>query len=175
MGNDAADKNLDRNGHAGKPAQIGKISLSIRSVQPVLMYVTARGYDRSDLLKANGVDPLIFRDPEARLPQAQFLYGRGRVNSRRIPIWGFMSQQEFDQEFMERWITQSVRARRSGMGCDGLLSIIVSCTTWRRRDSESIVTARSSVIIFRSPVARHARFRSAWLLVGCSLHGRPPV
>ena len=34
------------------------------------MYLTARGHDSSDFLKAHGVDPLIFRDPDARLPHA---------------------------------------------------------------------------------------------------------
>lgn len=64
------DKNIDRNGHARMPAQLGKISLSIRSVQPLLMYVTARGHDSSDFLKAHGVDPVIFREPNERLPHA---------------------------------------------------------------------------------------------------------
>ena len=64
-----ADKNIDRNGHARMAAR-GKISLSIRSVQPLLMYITGRGHDSSAFLAANGVDPLIFRDPEARLPHA---------------------------------------------------------------------------------------------------------
>ena len=64
-----ADKNIDRNGHARLAAR-GKISLSIRSVQPILMYIASRGHDSGSFLKANGVDPLIFRDPEARLPHA---------------------------------------------------------------------------------------------------------
>ena len=50
------------------PANASKISLSIRSVQPILMYIAARGYDSTAFLKSNGVDPSIFQDPEARLP-----------------------------------------------------------------------------------------------------------
>src|SRR5260370_30635138 len=65
-----ADRNIDRNGHARLPERAGKISLSIRSVQPILMYLTGRGHDSTAFLIANGVDPLIFRDPEARLPHA---------------------------------------------------------------------------------------------------------
>jgi AraC-like DNA-binding protein len=65
-----SDKNIDRNGHKRMPTQVSKISLSIRSVQPILMYITARGHDSSDFLKANGVDPSILRDPDARLPHA---------------------------------------------------------------------------------------------------------
>jgi hypothetical protein len=64
------DKNIDRNRHARTPAHVGKVSLSIRAVQPVLVYITARGHDSSAFLKAQGVDPTIFRDPEARLPHA---------------------------------------------------------------------------------------------------------
>jgi AraC-like DNA-binding protein len=63
------DKNVDRKGQARIRAR-GKISLSIRSVQPILMYITARGHDSNAFLRASQVDPIIFRDPEARLPHA---------------------------------------------------------------------------------------------------------
>jgi AraC-like DNA-binding protein len=64
------DKNIDRSGQARMPAGAGKISLSIRAVQPILMYITARGHDSGAFLRVNGVDPSIFRNPEARLPHA---------------------------------------------------------------------------------------------------------
>jgi AraC-like DNA-binding protein len=39
-------------------------------VRPLLAYLSARGHESSAFLRAQGVDPLIFQDPEARLPQA---------------------------------------------------------------------------------------------------------
>src|SRR5215471_754894 len=39
-------------------------------MQPLLMYLTARGHESSTFLRAQGVDPTIFRDAEARLPHA---------------------------------------------------------------------------------------------------------
>ena len=60
------DRNPDRNRQGGKRPP-GGVSVSIRSVQPVLMFLRARGYDGAALLREQGVDPEIFRDPEARL------------------------------------------------------------------------------------------------------------
>jgi AraC-like DNA-binding protein len=61
------DRNIDRNRHA--PTQLlGRVSLSVRVLEPLLAYLTARGHDSAAFLKAHGVDPTIFRDPEARLP-----------------------------------------------------------------------------------------------------------
>jgi AraC-like DNA-binding protein len=37
-------------------------------LEPLLLYLTARGHDRSNFLKTQDVDPGMFRDPEARLP-----------------------------------------------------------------------------------------------------------
>ena len=64
------DRIIDRNRHGRTSAHGGKISLSIRAVQPVLAYLAARGYDSAAFLKGQGVDPIVFRDPEARLPHA---------------------------------------------------------------------------------------------------------
>src|SRR6516164_6401384 len=61
-------RNIDRNRHAPTPPQVGRISLSVRVLEPLLMYLTARGHDSAAFLKTHGVDPTIFRDPEARLP-----------------------------------------------------------------------------------------------------------
>jgi hypothetical protein len=36
----------------------------------MLTYITARGHDSSTFLRDQGVDPMLLRDPEARLPQA---------------------------------------------------------------------------------------------------------
>lgn len=36
----------------------------------MLAYLAARGYDSAAFLKGQGVDPIVFRDPEARLPHA---------------------------------------------------------------------------------------------------------
>jgi len=62
------DQSIDRNGHTRMTASMGKISLSIRTVQPVLAYISGKGYDSSDFLRSHNVDPSIVRDPEARLP-----------------------------------------------------------------------------------------------------------
>src|SRR5215471_1278169 len=63
------DRNIDRNRHAPSP-QLGRVSLSVRVLEPLLLYLKARGHDSSAFLKTQGVDPTIFRDPEARLPHA---------------------------------------------------------------------------------------------------------
>jgi AraC-like DNA-binding protein len=66
-----ADKKSDRTRQARRPrTSPRKISLSIRAVQPVLAYLAARGYNHAAFLKAQGVDPAIFNDPETRLPHA---------------------------------------------------------------------------------------------------------
>jgi AraC-like DNA-binding protein len=62
------DKNVDRNCHPQSAESAGGVSVSVRSVQPLLMYLGARGYDRNALLRQHGVDPTLFHDPEARLP-----------------------------------------------------------------------------------------------------------
>jgi AraC-like DNA-binding protein len=62
------DRSIDRNRHSLTTPQAGRISLSVRVLEPLLLYLTARGHDSSAFLKAQGVDPQTFRDPEARLP-----------------------------------------------------------------------------------------------------------
>jgi AraC-like DNA-binding protein len=64
------DRNADPNCHTRTSAPVGKISLSVRAVQPVLVYLAGRGHDSSAFLNAHGVDPTIFRNPDARLPHA---------------------------------------------------------------------------------------------------------
>jgi hypothetical protein len=66
----AAAKSIDRNRHARTPAHLGIVSLSIRVVERLLTYITARGHDSSAFLWDQGVDPMLLRDPEARLPHA---------------------------------------------------------------------------------------------------------
>lgn len=63
-------RSIDRNRHAEALPHVGRASLSVRAVQPLLLYLTARGHDSAAFLKAQGVDPMMFRDPEARLPHA---------------------------------------------------------------------------------------------------------
>jgi AraC-like DNA-binding protein len=63
-----SDKNIDRNGHRRMALDRGGVAVSLRSVRPVLMYITARGYDVNALLRRQGVDPILLHDPEARLP-----------------------------------------------------------------------------------------------------------
>jgi AraC-like DNA-binding protein len=65
-----AARNIDRNRHARTFPHVGTVSVSIRSVRPVLMFIAARGHDGSAFLKDHGISPMIFRDPEARLPHA---------------------------------------------------------------------------------------------------------
>jgi AraC-like DNA-binding protein len=62
------DKKIDRNRHPRMANNDGGIALSFRSVRPVLMYTSARGYDVNALLRAQGVDPILLHDPDARLP-----------------------------------------------------------------------------------------------------------
>lgn len=64
------DRNIDRNRHAGTLPHLDRASVSVRAVQPLLMYLTARGHNSAAFLIAQGVDPMMFRDPEARLPHA---------------------------------------------------------------------------------------------------------
>src|SRR5499427_6216161 len=61
------DRSVDRNRHAQTP-QPGRLSLSVRVLEPLLIYLKARGHDSSAFLKDQGVDPTIFGNPEARLP-----------------------------------------------------------------------------------------------------------
>src|SRR6516165_5294895 len=61
------DRNIDRNRHVQTP-QLSRVSLSVRVLEPLLLYLKARGHDSAAFLKAHGVDPAIFRDPEGRLP-----------------------------------------------------------------------------------------------------------
>ena len=65
-----AARNIDRNRHAETLPHVGRASLSVRAVQPLLLYLAARGHDSAAFLKAQGVDPMMFRSPDARLPHA---------------------------------------------------------------------------------------------------------
>ena len=64
----AAAKNIDRNRHRGRPPTGEDVALSIRAVRPLLAYLAAKGHESSAVLRAQGVDPLLLQDPEARLP-----------------------------------------------------------------------------------------------------------
>lgn len=64
------DRSIDRNRHARTPPHLGTVSVSIRAIRPLLAYITARGHDTPAFLRDHGVDPMLLRDPEARLPQA---------------------------------------------------------------------------------------------------------
>ena len=69
-------KSVDRNCHSRTRAQSVGVTLSVRNLQPLLMYLTARGEDTSAFLRAQGLDPQIFRDPEARVS-----------HSVAVPLW----------------------------------------------------------------------------------------
>jgi AraC-like DNA-binding protein len=62
-----SDKTIDRNRHWQMAPYAGSVSVSLRSVRPVLMYMAAQGYDANELLRAEGVNPILLSDPEARL------------------------------------------------------------------------------------------------------------
>ena len=63
-------RSIDRNRHTGTLPHAGRASVSVRAVQPLVLYLKGRGHDTAAFLKAQGVDPTMFRDPEARLPHA---------------------------------------------------------------------------------------------------------
>jgi Arabinose-binding domain of AraC transcription regulator, N-term len=63
-----SDKTIDRNRHSQRAPHALSVSVSLRSVRPVLMYITAQGYDTDKLLRGEGVNPILLSDPEARLP-----------------------------------------------------------------------------------------------------------
>lgn len=63
-----SDINIDRNRHARMEPHAGGVSVSVRSVRPVLMYIRGRGHDVNGFLQREGVDSILLRDPEARLP-----------------------------------------------------------------------------------------------------------
>jgi hypothetical protein len=63
-----SDKTIDLNRHSQMAPQAGSVSVSLRSVRPVLMYITAQGYDTNEVLRGEGVNPTLLSDPEARLP-----------------------------------------------------------------------------------------------------------
>ena len=63
-------RNIDRNCHGRRQAPGHAVSLSVRAVRPLIMYLEARGHDSSAFLRAQGVDPVIFQDPEGRLPHS---------------------------------------------------------------------------------------------------------
>ena len=65
-----SDKTIDRSRHLQTERPAGGVSVSLRSVRPVLMYVKARGHDVNALLQREGVDPSLLGDPEARLPHS---------------------------------------------------------------------------------------------------------
>ena len=65
-----SDKNIDRSCQARGSDSAGSISVSVRSVQPVLMYLAARGWDLPSFLNGQRVDRSLLSDPDARLPHA---------------------------------------------------------------------------------------------------------
>jgi AraC-like DNA-binding protein len=65
-----SDKKIDRNRHSQATPNSRGVSVSIRSVMPLLMYLRARGPDVNAFLAEQGVDSVLLRDPEARLPHA---------------------------------------------------------------------------------------------------------
>src|SRR5258708_7234258 len=50
-----SDINIDRNRHAQMERHAGGVSVSVRSVRPVLMYIRARGHDVNGFLEREGV------------------------------------------------------------------------------------------------------------------------
>ena len=64
-----ADKRIDQSRHAQTVPRPSTVSLSLRVLLPLFAHLTARGHDSSAFLRAQGVDPALLRDPDARLPQ----------------------------------------------------------------------------------------------------------
>lgn len=62
------DKNVDRSRHAPDVPHTRGISVSVRSIRPVLAYLAAHRHDTAEVLRAAGVDPAFVTDPEARVP-----------------------------------------------------------------------------------------------------------
>jgi hypothetical protein len=63
-----SDKTIDLTRHSQRPPQAGSVSVSVRSVRPVLMYITGQGYDANGLLRGEDANPILLSDPDARLP-----------------------------------------------------------------------------------------------------------
>jgi AraC-like DNA-binding protein len=66
----APAKELDRTRHGATPPQTGAAMVSTRAVRPLLGYVRAKGHDSAAFLRDHDIDPVIFTDPDARLPHA---------------------------------------------------------------------------------------------------------
>lgn len=64
-----SDKDIESNGQARTRQRAG-ISVSLRSVRPVLAYMSACGHNVIALLRSQSMDPMLLQDPEARAPHA---------------------------------------------------------------------------------------------------------
>jgi AraC-like DNA-binding protein len=64
------DNSIDSSRHTRMPPPRRTVSVSVRSVWPVLNYVAARGHEPKALLEAAVVDASAIHDPEARIPHA---------------------------------------------------------------------------------------------------------
>jgi len=106
------DRNTERNRQARRPAAAPRIWLSVRVLEPLLPYLTARGHDIFAFLKGQGLDPLIFRDREARLPHLLAASPRGAAARRTNDAdWEFMWPKESGPGLLEPWATPGGPAR----------------------------------------------------------------
>ncbi|MCC5809666.1 MAG: AraC family transcriptional regulator [Ectothiorhodospiraceae bacterium] len=64
------DKNIDRSRHPGALTRRRSISLSLRSVAPLLAYLASNGYDADLLRKAAGMGEVETGNPDARISHA---------------------------------------------------------------------------------------------------------
>ena len=64
------DKKIDRNRHPQAAPNARGVSVSIRSLLPVLMYLRAMGHTVDALLAGEGINSALLHDPEGRLPHA---------------------------------------------------------------------------------------------------------
>jgi AraC-like DNA-binding protein len=62
------DNGIDRSRHSPDPPPRRRVTVSIRSVRPVLGYLASRGYDAGALWRAAGTGAIDTDDPEARIP-----------------------------------------------------------------------------------------------------------
>jgi hypothetical protein len=162
------DKNIDRTRHSQVAPHVGSVSVSLRSVRPVLMYIAAQGHDVNALLRGQGVDPILLRDPEARLP-----------HTAAIRLWEVAGELTNDTNLglHVRRRSSRVNLEPLNMHCGpaqawGRLSracaaIIGSYTTLPKLLSSCIATTRFSVTDCPFLAGHHARFPNSYLSPGC--------
>src|SRR6516225_7021196 len=97
------------------------------------MYLTAHGHDSSAFLKSQGVDPQVFRNPEARIPHsvaASLWPAPARLAN--DPDLGLHVAEGYGQGTMASWTTRCVPVRPWESTCSDSAATTVSSTTQQR-------------------------------------------